>query len=434
MVIFVKFLYPVVFFGREPYALVKKLMLGTKLALSRCEGLARSKATDLLFFAPQFTESTRYFMQPIDRAILKDTTRRLVRNKAEKRRTGRYPLDMLILYVTMRCNARCDHCFCWEDLNVGIREMTLEEIESLADSVPPMRQLLLTGGEPTLRRDLLEVARAFAKRGKTEMVRINTNGLKPDKLIELAQAFKSEFPGVGMDFQLSLDGLEETHDRIRGVPGNFKKVIESLQKLYALRTELSAFSSHVLTVITEQNYRELLPLNDLLRSEVAPDVVQGFELVRDVETTAWLIPQEVSEKGVGPKAMALPPREAFPQIAADLKTINARGPFRANAFHVHNLAQLRMVETGKEQYKCVTAGSAVGVVYSNGDVAHCEFTLPFANLAEFDYDFNVLWNSDAANERRRQISKCYCIHGCFHGKAVEYSWKGIAEMAKAAMK
>jgi MoaA/NifB/PqqE/SkfB family radical SAM enzyme len=372
-------------------------------------------------------------MQPVDLEIIRETSERLHRNNAAKRETGLYPLDMLILYVTMRCNAKCDHCFCWEDLNIGIKEMTLEQIEKIAESVPPFRHLLLTGGEPTLRKDLVEVIGAFASRGKIQTAFINSNGLKPSLIEEIATAVKTRHPHLGLEFQISIDGLEATHDRVRGVPGNFQKAMETLRTVLALRGKFQHLGAHALTVIMESNYEELVPLNDYLREHVSPELLHGFELVRDVERTAWLIPPEVAEKGVGPKAMNLPPVSAFPRIAEDLRLIQRRSPYHVSAFHVHNIAQLRMVETRKEQYKCVTAGQAVGVVYTNGDVAHCEFTLPFANLAEFDFNFESLWHGEAANARRAQIRKCYCIHGCFHGKAVEYSWEGIAEMARTGI-
>lgn len=310
--------------------------------------------------------------------------------------------------------------------------MSLEQIERLAESTPAFRQLVLTGGEPMLRKDIAEIFAAFACRQKAQTILINTNGLKPAKIVEVAEQVKTEFPGTGLDFQISLDGMRDTHDRIRGVPGNFDKAIETLRAISELGEKYPALTCHALTVITDLNYKELVALNDTLRERVSENIVHGFEMVRDVETTAWGIPPEIAEQGVGPKAMSPPPIEAFSQLAEDLKTINRRGPYRANAFHIHNLAQMEMIRTQKEQYPCVTAGQAVGVVYSNGDVAHCEFTLPFANLADFDFDFQKLWHSDAANERREGIKKCYCIHGCFHGKAVEYSLKGIAAMTKAA--
>lgn len=370
-------------------------------------------------------------MKKQDLHILKDAASRYLRNRREKARTGLYPLEDIILYVTMRCNAKCDHCFCWEDLNIGIPEMSVEQFERMAETMPPVRKIVMTGGEPTLRKELPAIFAAFASRGKAETIHVNSNGLKPDLVEQIVHACKEPHPHTGLDFQISIDGLEETHDRIRGVPGNYKKAVESLRRVYALRSRYPALSAHVLTVITGVNHTELLALNDALRAEVSPDIVHGFELVRDVERSAWNIPEEIREKGVGPKAMEFPPVESHGQIARDLRTIQKR--MGASPFHIHNLAQLDMMRTGKPQFRCVTAGQSVAVVYSNGDVAHCEFTLPFANMKDFDFDFERLWLSDPANARRAQITGCHCTHGCFHGKAVEYSAMGLLRTAKSAL-
>lgn len=372
-------------------------------------------------------------VQAIDRAILTDTARRLMRNNRIRRRTGLYPLDNLYLFITMRCNAKCDHCFCWQDLNIGIPELTLEQVTRLAETVPRHRCLVLTGGEPSLRRDLLDVLCAFAERDKVELLRVNTNALMPERLVELAHEFKRRHPHTGLDFQLSLDGLEETHDRIRGVPGNFRKVIETARKLWPLRAQYPSLAVSFLTVVTNLNYKELVALNDHLREHVGPDVYQGFEVMRDVNRTAWNVPEEIREANVAPKNMDLPPVEDFELIAEALETIRRRSPWHVDAFRLHNLAQLEMIRTGREQYPCVVAGSAVGVIYCNGDVAHCEFTKPFANLAEFGFDFDALWHSDAANHRRTQIRQCHCTHGCYLGKSVEYSWKGLGRMLRQAV-
>jgi len=371
-------------------------------------------------------------IRPIDRAILLGLLKRNRHRVGVKRRTGLYPLETVNLFVTMRCNAHCGHCFCWEDLNVGIRELDLDEYERVAENFVPIRLMVVTGGEPTLRRDLFDVCSAFASRNKTEAVMINTNGLRPDFIEDFAVRFKERFPDHGLVFQLSLDGLQPTHDKIRGVKGNFDKVIDSLKRVWALKARFTNLTAVTLTVINEYNYTELKELNAHLKGTISPEFYGGYELVRDVEKTAWNILPEVKETGVGPKNMGLPPLESFDQIAADLGVISRSNPFRADAYHQHNLMQLEMVRTGRPQAKC-SAGQSVGVFYSNGDIAHCEFTLPFANIAEFDYNFTELWHSDRADARRKQITGCHCIHGSFHGKAVEYDWKCLAKMAWASM-
>jgi len=372
-------------------------------------------------------------MNTIDRQIMGDLTKRFLENRLAKARAGIYPLANLFFFITMRCNAKCSHCFCWEDLNIGIPEPTLEQIDTMARTIPKIRILILTGGEPMLRRDMPEICDAFGKYGNVGEIKVNTNGLAPDKIEALATGFKAKYPETALNFQLSLDGLEATHDRIRGIPGNFEKVIRSLQIIYEMGRTMPLLTTDVLTVINAENWHELDELNQTLHERVGHGLNHGFELVRDVRTTAWNIPEAIRESGVGPKNMAAPPVESFPKIADALRKINNRAPFKANPYIIHNLAQLKMLENGKPQFKCRVAGQAVGVIYSNGDVAACEFTKPFVNLAKYNHDFSALWHGPEATARRTQITGCHCIHGSFHGKAIEYSALGLAKTAGLAL-
>ena len=59
--------------------------------------------------------------------------------------------DAITFFVTSRCNARCEHCFYWKELNADRDELTLEEINKVATSMSKgLDSLALTGGEPTL--------------------------------------------------------------------------------------------------------------------------------------------------------------------------------------------------------------------------------------------------------------------------------------------
>ena len=67
----------------------------------------------------------------------------------------------LIFFVTSKCNLLCRHCFYWEELNLPKNELSLDEIEKVARSLPNLLSLSLTGGEPYLRPDLPDIAAAF---------------------------------------------------------------------------------------------------------------------------------------------------------------------------------------------------------------------------------------------------------------------------------
>src|SRR6188508_3572207 len=77
-------------------------------------------------------------------------------SKREKR------LGTVILFVTSRCNAFCKTCFYHAELNQP-GDMTFAQIEKLSRTMPAITDLWLSGGEPTLRRDVPEIIDAFVK-------------------------------------------------------------------------------------------------------------------------------------------------------------------------------------------------------------------------------------------------------------------------------
>ena len=99
-------------------------------------------------------------------------------------------------FVTSVCNARCAHCF--YPINAGKNELTFDEIDRLTRTLPPIRLLLIGGGEPFLRRDLSEVVRLYFDRTKFFTCSIPTNGFGPDEITRAAETI------CGFDEGLSL--------------------------------------------------------------------------------------------------------------------------------------------------------------------------------------------------------------------------------------
>ena len=67
----------------------------------------------------------------------------------------------LILYVNNVCNLRCSMCLAWDRMQQRTDDLTLDEFVRLSRSFKNLVQLTLTGGEPTLNRDLPRIAEAF---------------------------------------------------------------------------------------------------------------------------------------------------------------------------------------------------------------------------------------------------------------------------------
>lgn len=121
-------------------------------------------------------------------------------------------------FVTSVCNAKCAHCF--YPINQKKNELTLDEIDLLAKSLPPIRLLLISGGEPFLRQDLPEIIRIYFERCRFFSASIPTNGYSPDMACRAVEKICGVSPDLSLGVTVSIDGFREFHDRMRGVPGS----------------------------------------------------------------------------------------------------------------------------------------------------------------------------------------------------------------------
>ncbi len=140
----------------------------------------------------------------------------------------RTPVPFYIsLAVTNRCQGRCVHCYSFLQRHEERPELTTAELESVIDQAARLGifQVIFTGGEPLLRKDILELIGHARRRGL--LTRLNTNSLLLDR--DMALALKKA--GLGQ-CALSLDDADpETHDRMRGLPGHHARTLENLSML-----------------------------------------------------------------------------------------------------------------------------------------------------------------------------------------------------------
>jgi MoaA/NifB/PqqE/SkfB family radical SAM enzyme len=129
-----------------------------------------------------------------------------------------------IVAVTLRCNARCVMCDIWKQRSAG--EIQPREYLKLPAS---LREINLSGGEPFLRQDLPEVMAAIRQACPQARLVISTNGFLVDRMQQMAPQLLRL--GSALAIRVSIDGLRETHDRLRGVPGGFAHALRGLQGL-----------------------------------------------------------------------------------------------------------------------------------------------------------------------------------------------------------
>ena len=126
-----------------------------------------------------------------------------------------------ILAVTLNCNARCQMCDIWKN--------------DMHDEVPPevfarlptsLRDINISGGEPFLRSDLPQILRIIKETNPHTRLVISTNGFQPGKFGPMLPEILEIDPKVAL--RVSIDGLGETHNEVRGIPRGFKKCVQTL--------------------------------------------------------------------------------------------------------------------------------------------------------------------------------------------------------------
>jgi MoaA/NifB/PqqE/SkfB family radical SAM enzyme len=225
----------------------------------------------------------------------------------EKRHNGgHFPLEDVFLYVTSRCNATCDHCFYWKELNRPEDEIQIPEFEKLAESIPPFEFLVMTGGEPFLRKDVDEIVGAFAKRDKCHTFQFNTNGFTPKLIEKRVRDICERFPDRRFQVMCSLDGYQETHNKIRNNPRAWELTNETIGRLTPLmRNEFrNQLYIGVLSVVCDLNWQQIEPLAQHVRQEYG--VIHAFEMIRGTDFSVWNLDDDVRDN-YNPPGMALPP-------------------------------------------------------------------------------------------------------------------------------
>lgn len=203
----------------------------------------------------------------------------------------------VVLAVTYRCNSRCRMCNIWQRTDHE-GELLPEDLKKLPKSV---KDLNFTGGEPFLRQDIVELVRVATEHLPKAHLMFSSNGFATDLILTKMKEILAINPKVGV--ALSLDGVGEMHDQVRGIPGGFERVLETLKGLKALGVKNLRFGF----TMGDYNYEHLPKVYKLageLGIEMTLAVVHSAEnyfgkenelAAKDklIEQLTWLIKQEL---------------------------------------------------------------------------------------------------------------------------------------------
>jgi MoaA/NifB/PqqE/SkfB family radical SAM enzyme len=343
-------------------------------------------------------------------------------------------LNTIIFFVTSHCNATCETCFYWDELNQK-GDLSWEEIVKLSENTPPFTDLWFSGGEPTLRRELPEIIDLFIRNNGVRYINLPTNGLKPFRIYEVAEHCLATNPDVELHVNISLDGLRESHDFMRGVPGNFEKALESGRLLRTLKPRFGLrLIVNVNTVITRDNLEEIIPLAEFIYSERVADG-HYFNLIRgDAKDPELKRVERAKLRRIYAKLPEIQFRYAdgmFDDKNRLLKWI--KKAVYVGTLTFHHRTQFQNQDSAARWPMPCTAGETSAVIDFDGRVRACELRKPIGNLRDFDMNLKVFWETPARKAEPNQIAcdQCWCTHVCFIHDSLRYSYKAmISEVPK----
>jgi len=153
----------------------------------------------------------------------------------------------VLVNVTNICDARCVMCNIWKNQEGPKSWLSPEMLRT----VKPLSTVSFAGGEPFLHRQIVEIVRAVHQQNPRAKVVFSSNGFRPEPIVEKVRQILEFHRNVQVT--ISLDGVGEVHDRIRGIPGAWNKVNRTFDRLGEIGLKQRNFAF----TITRDNFAAL---------------------------------------------------------------------------------------------------------------------------------------------------------------------------------
>ena len=314
--------------------------------------------------------------------------------------------------VTAACQSRCKTCgighMYMEHPERADEDLTIDEVEKIFKSMKPVYFFNLSGGEPFLRNDLPRIVELACEYLKPCVIHTPTNAIMTERIEactrEVLEIVKRYDPSVPFTVKPSIDGVGDMHDEIRGVKGNFARLLQTIERLKRVEREYENFHLELGTVISNFNIDYLDDIEDFVhslgvesyRNEVAEQRAEFFNLgdpiTPDAATYRRLIKNFAAkiESNIKNKKNLAKTTEALRLVYYDIAG--------------------KILERKTQVIPCYAGVSNVHINYDGGVWPCCVlgYDKQMGNLRDYGYDFQKLWRSDTAMEVRRFIKKKNC--------------------------
>lgn len=320
---------------------------------------------------------------------------------------------ILHITVTNRCDLKCGFCNVWKEQPK--RDIAPAVIRALAESqyFRDFRIIEFGGGEPFL-VDLAALTEEFVPAG-VKMILITTNGQATERILRQVRQLLAA-GDFSLILNVSLDGLEETHDRIRGAKGSFRRATATLRGLAELRKTEPRLRVGAKFTFLAGNYREIEDVYRLTREldvEFTAKPAAVFGTLHNREMDFPLTAEQVEEISAVLKRIE---EDGARRTDFSRMTLFGRLYFFANS--VFNRLQREYLRENilegkvKQVIPCFSSFFSV-LVHVEGGVYCCPTLMKGVGTLP-EESFGEVWRGEKMRAVRKYIhaGKCSCFSQC----------------------
>ncbi|MFC1631386.1 radical SAM protein [Candidatus Omnitrophota bacterium] len=313
---------------------------------------------------------------------------------------------IMVFFTSFECNLRCAMCFAWSKQK-QTHQLSLGQIQNLfADSLirDNLEIVNITGGEPTLRADLTEIIQIILRNcSNLRRIDLSTNGVNTAEVIDQAERILTLLLSthVKLTISISLDGVGQLHERIRGSAGIFTKIEQTTELLKELMLLYPFLSIGFNMTVSRLNYQAIEQVHKYAanRGLGINFTLAAFSDI-GVESSRVRAKFEINQEK----------KEKTAQILHDLLLAGKVDPQNTEFM-------LQWLKTGKRSGNCAFSRGRAFLLEPDGQVYICgnfkEFRL--GNVAE--QTFQQVWRN-AGKVLRTLNGKCInCNSNCYMNEA-----------------
>ena len=304
-----------------------------------------------------------------------------------------------VIYIDGRCNMHCGFC-CHAAMDARKTPiMPAEKWGSIFRRAQSLLHLTVTGGEPFIRKDFVEIIDKIILSCGVPRVSIKTNGFYTERIKNFIPKLIDKHKNTEFTLSISLDGPEEIHDKVRNFKGGYKQVLETIEIMNVYRNQPNFFL-RLASVLTKDNRHILQKLFEQTSSW--PIDFHELILVRDVPVNEQLEIKSDYEK--------------LSKKQHGRSSKSWRKSFNGKLFEKIYLETIKRIDSDKVYSPCLAGGRFVEI-FPDGIVRGCEVeklwdVSKIGTVNKNNLDIVDVVKSKEAKKFQKIAKKCTCTFEC----------------------